>query len=520
MKVFWQKCKDVAASAVALAIFMLVSYAEIYFFVSGGFFSTNRLLYGYSFLSILLIALMSGSTIYFGINLYFSLYRPEIERKGALLFALELLTIVIGVVIPVMIYYVRTFEAATLLVTLPYFLAVLAALLFLFLIPLVRRNKLFAILAVVVMIGAVCGFGAVSANGEKVAFEADPVVLDNGESFSVVWCTNVASVGYLEYSYQGQTYTIYDEEGGRYVADRRVHSVRVPYDHLYGNTYTVSAAKVLRNASRFSKVGSFLTSKGYRFADKVTGGELKMLSLTDWHEKNDRLYAAAKDRDFDLLLLMGDAINYVNEFDDILNYVVIPGGKLTGGVKPAIFVRGNHEVRGPYAEEIRSALGLNEYYFTATYGEVNFLVMDGADDKADDDPQNGILTVCEAYRERELAEMEAVFLPASGYNICLCHIPFYSMGKEAESAPPLHATEQYDRFRALLEKHKVKLEISGHDHSLYFGEEKGIDLLIAGGPTEDQGYVSCMITVKAGVATIEAYNNEGTVATYGPIALS
>ena len=515
----WKKFTDKAVSAVPLALFALIAYAEVYFFASGGFFETNRLLYGYSLASLLLLAVQSGLTGYFGVNLYLALYHPEVERPHTATFIAELATLAVGAMIPVIIYYARTFEAATLLVTLPYFLAGLAAMIFLLLIPLAKKRRILAIIAVVVLIGTLCGFAALSANGKKVAFEADPVVFDNGEGFSVVWCTNVDSVGYLEYTYEGREYTLYDAEDGKYTTDRRVHTVRVPYEHLYGNSYTVSAAKVVKNASRNCKLGDFITSKDYKFAEKVNGDELKMLSLTDWHEHDDKLYAAAAGQEYDLLLMMGDAINYVNEFDDILDHVVIPGGKLTAGVKPALFVRGNHELRGKYANDLKSVLGMDKYYFTAHYGEINFLVFDGGDTKPDDDIEHGIVNVCDPYRETELAEMEALPVSDSGYTVALCHIPHFSREILDEEPRSERADEQFARYAAILDRHNVKLLVSGHEHFLEYVEGSSYDTLIAGGPTKE-GYVACMITVKAGVANIVAYTTEKTVATYGPLALA
>ena len=515
----WKKFLEKASSAVALAFFTLIAYAELFVFASGGFFETNRALCGYAFLSVLLLAAISALTLYFGVNLFLSIHRPDKKEKSVWCFIAELLTLAIGAAIPFILYYARTFEAATLLVTLPYFLAGLAAAVLLFLIPLVKKNKLFAILAAVITLCAVCGIAAASTGAESVSFEADPVVFDNGEGFSVVWCTNVTSVGYLEYSYEGRNYKIYDAEDGKYRADKRVHTVRVPYEHLYGNTYTVSAAKVVRNSSRYSKLGDFITSEGYTFAEKIAGDEVKMLSLTDWHEKDEKLYAVTEGKAYDVLLMMGDAINYVNEYDDILEHIVIPGGKLTAGVKPVLFVRGNHELRGKYSDEIKSVLGMERYYFTATYGEVNFLVFDGGDTKPDGEESQGVLNVSESYREEELAVMDALPVIETGYNVCLCHIPLFSKELLEEEPKADGADEQALRFAAILEKQGVKLVVSGHEHCLDYIDGDAYDTLIAGGPTEKDGYVACMITVKAGVADIIAFNKEEIVKRYDLITL-
>lgn len=45
----WQKVNKAITSAVALALFTLLAYAEIYLSVAGSFFEANRLLFGTSF---------------------------------------------------------------------------------------------------------------------------------------------------------------------------------------------------------------------------------------------------------------------------------------------------------------------------------------------------------------------------------------------------------------------------------------------------------------------------------------
>ena len=511
MKAVLQKITSVASSRALLAVFTLLSYAEVYVFVSGSFFETNRSLFGSAFAGILLLAFAIALTLFFGVSLFLAVYRKEEERNGVFCVFAEISALLFGAALPILMYYGRTAETATFLKTLPYFAAGLVAIATLLLIPLAKKKAILALVAVAAVVGLSAGVTAISANGEKLKFEAAPVVFDTGTDFSVVWCTNAVSVGYLEYTYGGQNYVVYDSTDGKYRADRRVHTVRVPYEHLFGNTYTVSSAKVLKNAAKYSKVGTFITSKTFSFAEKQEGDRLKLLSLTDWHEDVSALYeTAAKVSDYDVLLMMGDAINYVNEFDDILNFIVIPGGKITGGAKPVLFARGNHEPRGKYGSMVKDVLGYDDFYYRASYGEYNFLVFDGGEDKPDDDPKNGGLFVSEAYREAELGEMDALSVMA-GYNVCLCHIPVFAPSEESP---------QYTAFKKILEKQGVKLEISGHEHLLDYIENGSYGCLIAGGPTDDAGYVSCVITLSGGVASIEAIDEKGNkVRTYGPIAL-
>ena len=506
----WQKISKIVTSAVALAGFALLAYAEIYLSVAGSFFEANRLLVGTSFVALILLALQIALTLYFGVSLFLTLRRGE-SANGAICLAGDLAVIAMGVAMPIIFYYGRATEAVTFLAVLPYFLVGLLVAIALFVIAFVRKKAVALILVVCLAVLSVGGVAAGFALGGEFRIEEAPAVFDTGTDFSVVWCTSAPSIGYLEYTHENETYVVYDAEDGKYRANSRVHTVRVPYEHLYGATYHVSAAKVVKNAAKNSVTGDFITSQDYVFASKTTGSALKLLSVTDWHEDVKRLYASAQAcGEYDVLLMMGDAIKYADEREDLIDSVILPAGKLGGGVKPILFARGNHEPRGKYASELKEMLGYDSYYFTATYGDVNFLVMDGGEDKADDDPKNGGLFVSEAYREAELAAVEALPVP-DGTNVCLCHIPLFA---------PSEDSPQYARFGAILGKWGVKLEISGHEHLLDLWTETPYTTLVAGGPTDDAGFVSCLIEIAGNAATITAKNDRGeTVRTYGPIAL-
>ena len=507
----WKRVGKIASSIPTSAVFTLFSYAEIYVFVSSSFFELYRLTYVAAFFAVLLLALTVCLTLFFGVSLFLALYHKEIPRSGAAALSAELCALLVGAALPILMYYGRMTEGVTFLKTLPYFAAGFAAVAFLFLIPLAKKRAYFIVAAVVAFVSVGAGVAAISAHGEKLTYDAPPVVFDTGKDFSVVWCTNALSVGYIEYEYGGKTYTVYDAADGKYRADRRVHTVRVPYEHLFGNAYTLHSAKVLKNAAKNSKIGAFVSSPKYTFSQKTEGGSLTVLSLTDWHENVSAIEkTAAAVRSFDLVLMMGDAINYVNEFEDILRNIVIPGGKISGGGNPTLFVRGNHEPRGKYASELKSVLGYDVFYYTATYGAQNFIVFDGGEDKPDDDPKNGGLFVSEAYREEELAFMNEIPVK-EGNNICLCHIPLFA---------PTKNDPQFAAFESILQKHNVKFEISGHEHYLEYEKRDFYDCLIAGGPTKENGFVSCLIAIENDVATVTAIDIDGrTIRTFAPVAL-
>ncbi len=509
----WQKIQKGASSAIATALFAIISYAEVYALVSTGFFEMNKeSSFGLSLATMAVLAILILATLYFAVTFYRALYRRDTKRNGKVAFFAEIGILILGFGTVLLAMFGGATDFATYEKTLPYFVGFLGVAVFLYLIPLAKKKAYFAIVAVcagAIIIGAA---SAISLDREEFGFEENPAVFDTGTDFSVVWCTNDVSISYLEYTYDGQKYTVYDAESGRYRADRRVHTVHVPYEHLFGNTYTVSAAKVIRNTPYTSKIGDYITSDAISFKAKPGEEKLTVISASDWHEDTAGLYKAVSAcEDFDLLLMMGDPANSLDEFEDILRNVVIPGGKITGGTKPILYVRGNHEPRGRYADYLGEVLGYDKFYYTTSYGEQNFLVFDGGEDKSDGNEEYGGLIVSEPYRKAELEEMNA--LPVlEGNNICLCHIPRYTIASDAEGKA---------LFESILEKQNVKLEISGHEHKLSYREKEKYGILIDGGPINDgEQFVLCYIEMENGKANIKAVSESGkTLETYGPIAL-
>ena len=44
------------------------------------------------------------------------------------------------------------------------------------------------------------------------------MVIDNGTEYAVVFATNDKGTGYVQYEYEGESYTVYDQNGGRKTA--------------------------------------------------------------------------------------------------------------------------------------------------------------------------------------------------------------------------------------------------------------------------------------------------------------
>jgi hypothetical protein len=58
----------------------------------------------------------------------------------------------------------------------------------------------------------------------------------------------------------------------------------------------------------------------------------------------------------------------VDHEQQVVNNIIRFSGDVSGGTKPVLYVRGNHETRGEYAGKLLEALGLDEFYYTAEMG--------------------------------------------------------------------------------------------------------------------------------------------------------
>ena len=83
-----------------------------------------------------------------------------------------------------------------------------------------------------------------------------PTVIDTGSGYSIVFSTSDCGTGYVEYTYKGTDYKVYDEDGGRLNSHSRIHSVSVPYEHLENNEYKVGSVRVFEQYSYGSHTGT------------------------------------------------------------------------------------------------------------------------------------------------------------------------------------------------------------------------------------------------------------------------
>ncbi|MGN0761587.1 MAG: metallophosphoesterase family protein [Christensenellales bacterium] len=324
--------------------------------------------------------------------------------------------------------------------------------------------------------------------------ESAPMVVDNGEGYSIVFATTEQGTGYVEYAYEGKEYKIFEQIDGKKNSSK-IHTVQVPYEHLDGNSYTVGSTRVVQELSYGGRLGNTITSDRYTF--NAPSGELKILSISDWHTHNSQVYKSVEYLgDYNAVILLGDSVAGLEHQEEVIEYIIKPGGKLTGGAMPILWVRGNHETRGSIAKELADYLGMDKFYYTAKLGDVNFVVLDSAEDKVDTHPEYGGMNDFESYRRDMVDWLES--LPNDmGKNIVLIHDVEICIEEDLQA-----------RTMAKFEDMGTALIVGGHTHVLEYDNSQAIKKFVDGGYNKGR-FVASKLTIVGNDVSILAMNDKG-----------
>lgn len=246
--------------------------------------------------------------------------------------------------------------------------------------------------------------------------ESAPAVFDTGSGYSVVFSTNRKSVGYITYEYDGKKYMVWDTTTGRKDASK-VHSVRIPYEHLDHNKYSVRAVRAWEDIAYGGWLGAEISMDIDEFLP-CPDDNFDMVCVSDNHSvKADWNKLAGCG---DIYAFMGDIANGIYSYNAFTDNLIIPAGIMTGGKAPVIFVRGNHDHRGNYVPELLDALGFDDYYFRIEQGDYTFTVFDSGEDKTDDNYEYAGYADYSSYRDVQI-EWARGLEKKSGYNIVMAH---------------------------------------------------------------------------------------------------
>ena len=316
-----------------------------------------------------------------------------------------------------------------------------------------------ALLALVIVIAVFEGYGVTV--GSRFTYE--PVVYAVEDTYQIVFSTNHPATAWVEIG--GEAY--YDLFAGSMKSKDTVHKITVPQDKLdAAKGYSIHAEKMIYRGPFGGFKGKEM-SKDYAFRPVDTTDGLVYYTMTDVHHAREgAVDAALSVENLDFLVILGDSVGMMDYERDV-QFSNLLAHDVTGGQIPVVYARGNHEIKGAYAEELYKYVGSSNesFYYWFTLSDVFGINLDLGEDHDDGWWEYYGTDRFDLYREeqtaflRELAEVKPY--EDYAYTLVTCHIPiqFVNARKDHENVKA--------EWTALLNQIQPDLAVYGHQHDLF-----------------------------------------------------
>ena len=316
-----------------------------------------------------------------------------------------------------------------------------------------------ALVALVIVIAVFEGYGVTL--GSRFTYE--PVVYAVEDTYQIVFSTNHPATAWVEIG--GEAY--YDLFAGSMKSKDTVHKITVPQEKLdAAKAYSIHAEKMIYRGPFGGFKGKEI-SKDYTFRPVDAADGLVYYTMTDVHHAREGAVSGALSvENLDFLVILGDSVGMMDYERDI-QFSNLLAHDVTGGQIPVVYARGNHEIKGAYAEDLYKYVGSkNEsFYYWFTLSDVFGINLDLGEDHDDGWWEYYGTDRFDLYRDeqteflRELAEVKSY--EDYAYTLVTCHIPiqFVNARKDHEDVKA--------QWTALLNQIQPDLAVYGHQHDLY-----------------------------------------------------
>lgn len=288
---------------------------------------------------------------------------------------------------------------------------------------------------------------AFAADPPRVNTKCGPWVVGVTETeMTVVWTSTDRCMGWVEVAPDDGT-SFYAEERPRYDEDfmgrhvvSAVHHVRIT-GLKPGTSYRYRIYQQGVDDSGHNPVPSGYISASNVYSQKpyairtmdAAKEDCTFTMINDIHGRDSMMLALTKglkEQKPDFVAFNGDMVSFMGSTEDIETGFMKRATETFATDVPLVYVRGNHEARGPGFSEYLNLFPTptNTPYFTFRQGPVAFVVLDSGEDKPDSDIEYGGTAAYDAYREKmaqwlkEAVNDEA--FRSAPVKIALLHIPF------------------------------------------------------------------------------------------------
>ena len=263
----------------------------------------------------------------------------------------------------------------------------------------------------------------------------------------------------------------FNHSNGIKISSSKIQRVSVPMEELdREKNYTVICRRMIKRLPYRSKTAAREVRIVYKFRPIEKAENINIYQIADAHGYIEETVAASQNfgKDIDLLILNGDIANASDTFDHVITCYKI-ASIITQGSIPCIISRGNHDLRGKYAEVLVDHMP-NRHgnsYYTFRLGCIWGILVDCGEDKADSHEEYGRTICCHEYRQdvtdyiKETIKKQEYTDSGVKYRLVLSHVPF-----EHKIRPPFDIEpEIYTEWCTLLRENIMPdIMLTGHLH--------------------------------------------------------
>ena len=315
------------------------------------------------------------------------------------------------------------------------------------------------LLAVVILVAVFAGYGVTL--GSRFTYE--PVVYAVEDTYQIVFSTNHPATAWVEID--GVAY--YDLFTGSMKSKDTVHKIIVPQEVLdEAKAYSIHAEKMIYRGPFGGFKGKEI-SKDYTFRPVNSADGLVYYTMTDVHHAHDGAVAAALSvENLDFLVILGDSVG-MTEYENNAQFTNRLAHAVTGGQIPVVYARGNHEIKGAYAEDLYKYVGSkNEsFYYWFTLSDIFGITLDLGEDHDDGWWEYYGTDRFTLYHDEQTQFLQdlAETKPYEDYSYTLvaCHIPIQFVNSRKDHV------EVKATWTELLNQIQPDLAVYGHQHDLY-----------------------------------------------------
>ena len=293
-----------------------------------------------------------------------------------------------------------------------------------------------------------------------------PVVYAVNDEYQIVFSSKTEARAWV--TIDGKRY--FDNYNGSNRTYTKIHKVCIPTDILdEAKEYEVHVQKVNYRGPFGGYMGRDISSDKHSFTPVDTSDGLDYYAMSDIHMGMEASVNAASHYDYELLILAGDIVSVVDSFADV-NYVNEVAYKMTKGEVAVVYARGNHEIKGKYAEELHNFVGADgeNFYYNFYLDGVYGVVLDIGEDHDDDWWEYYDTAYYTEYNQKQFEFLESEIKKEEyknyAYQLAVCHIPPVFVNSRKNH------TDIKAKYTELLNKMNIDMCISGHQHDLLIFE--------------------------------------------------